>query len=596
MKRWLTAQIGRLLDGAPDTVVILDPDGALTDIDVSWLAEAIDVIRITDWIELRRVWDLDIRQREDHREVALLIVSDDFETTSDLPWDVEHEAASILRIRWPVPAEIRSLFRVAGDYADALAEAARTHVSTGDIVATAFGIRPGAPADELETVARLRLDPSTPPELWEVLSRVLLTPLARQIATERGNLGPLQTAWNNWLQAGDASAFATTFQSAPGAVLALLENGLLASAPAVAPGLPNWVRIGATDPDPDDLIQQLLEAQPPEPANVQDWIEMASWWGQVRSAIATQPSPPRSAKTAWETWQQIDSEFGAWLRRSYGTSLLSAAATPRAVHQIAPFLARRVEDGARVLLVVVDGLGFAQWQQVRAATRLKVLQATGCLAMIPTLTGISRQAILAGALPAEFADTISTTSAEPRRWASFWADRGLLEQEVTYAKTIGSDPSDVPNLGGRAAAVVVNAVDEILHGAEVLGDRQVAVGVDLWIRAGFLEALVEKGVRDGYEVWITSDHGNLPTVPGPVPSEGQIVEAAGTRVRLYPNDTLRKAASEYGDIWDPPGFPDSLLRPLFAPGRRGYHRSGIRVSHGGLSLDEVIVPFVRVTA
>jgi len=232
---------------------------------------------------------------------------------------------------------------------------------------------------------------------------------------------------------------------------------------------------------------------------------------------------------------------------------------------------------------------------MRTATGLKVIQATGCLAMIPTLTGVSRQAIFAGALPAEFADTLTTTSAEPRRWAAFWAGRGLTAREVTYSKTLGSDPGDVPKLAGRVAAVVVYAVDEMLHGAEVLGDRQVAAGVDLWVRAGFPQALVEAGIQGGFEVWITSDHGNLPTVAGPVPSEGQTVESAGTRVRMYPNDTLRDAAIDYGDIWNPPGYPDGQLRPLFAPGRRGYHPSGVKVSHGGLSLDEVIVPFVQVT-
>jgi len=355
------------------------------------------------------------------------------------------------------------------------------------------------------------------------------------------------------------------------------------------------VSIGAADPDPDELVTQLLATRPPQPANVHDWIDTASWWGQVRAVIATQPVPPQSAKTAWETWRQIDTEFGAWLRRSYGTSLLSAAATPRALHQVAPFLARRVEDGARVLLVVIDGLGFAQWHQMRTATGLKVIQATGCLAMIPTLTGVSRQAIFAGALPNEFADTLTTTSAEPRRWASFWAGRGLAAREVTYSKTLGSDPGDVPKLAGRVAAVVVYAVDEMLHGAEVLGDRQVAAGVDLWVRAGFPQTLVEAGIQGGFEVWITSDHGNLPTVAGPVPSEGQTVESAGTRVRMYPNDTLRDAAIDYGDIWNPPGYPDGQLRPLFAPGRRGYHPSGAKVSHGGLSLDEVIIPFVQVT-
>jgi hypothetical protein len=596
MRQWVAAQIGHAMAAATGAVVIIDAEGALAEADIEELRETTHVIRITDWIELRRVWDLDIRQRPGSELAALLIVSEDFVASTDLPWDIERDATAVVRIRWPVPVELRTLFRVAGDHADALAEAAKTHGAANEIVALAYGIRPGAPADELNAVSQIRLDPSTPPELWDALSLTFRTPLARQVADDRGDLTSLQTAWNDWLGAGDVSPSASALRAAPGPVLSLLGSGVLAPAPAVATGLPDWTSIGAAEPDPNDLIEQLLDAEPSEPTSAHHWIEMASWWGQVRAAIASQPSPPPSSETAWDTWQRIDAKFGAWLRHSYGRSLLSAAATPRGVHQIAPFLARRVGDGARVLLVVLDGLGFAQWHQLRAASRLKVIQATGCLAMIPTLTSVSRQAIFAGALPLDFADTVTTTRFEDRRWSAFWTGHGLREQDVTYVKTLGSDPGHVPALGGRAAAVVVNAVDDLLHGAEVLGDRQVAVGVVLWAKAGFLEALIDAGTRDGFEVWITSDHGNLPTLPGPVPSEGQLVESAGTRVRLYPNDTLRGAAAEYGVIWDPPGFPSDVpLRPLFAPGRRGYHTSGLRVSHGGLSLDEVIVPFVQVS-
>ena len=71
---------------------------------------------------------------------------------------------------------------------------------------------------------------------------------------------------------------------------------------------------------------------------------------------------------------------------SYGRTLLSAASPPRSIDRIASFLARRVDQGSRVVLVVVDGMSFAQWHQIRSASRLRVVQATGCLAMIPTLT------------------------------------------------------------------------------------------------------------------------------------------------------------------------------------------------------------------
>jgi hypothetical protein len=565
MKHWIEGQIGRDLDAASGVVVILDPDAVLTPPDVDDIADHIETKQVISWLELRRLWDLDIRRRSGVARAAILVRSSEFATPTELPWDIEHEACAVLRVRWPVPSELRALFRVSGDHADDLAEATARNLLPGATIAAAYAIRTGSTADELEAVVRLRCDPSTPPELWEALESVFLSSLACQIAHDRGGLDFLQAAWNDWLAAGEAAAEADELASAPGPILALLGSGLLTPAPAAVAFLPSWVSVGTALPDPNVLVEELLEIRPSTPLNVVEWIETASWWGHVRSAIAAQPNPSAAAEKAWRLWDDLDAEFSEWLHAAYGGNLLSSAATPRAVHQIAPFLARRVDAGAHILLIVIDGLGFAQWHQLRSASRLKVVEATGCLAMLPTLTTISRQAIFAGALPVDFAETLATTSAE------------------------------VPPLRGTVVAVVVNAIDEMLHGAEVLGDRQVAVGVDLWARTGFLDALVSRGTTQGYEVWITSDHGNLPTVPTEVPKEGQTVELAGTRVRMYPNEILRHAAAEFGVIWDPPGYPRLKPCPLFARGRTGFHSKGSRVSHGGLSLDEVIIPLVQVT-
>lgn len=595
MKRWLAAQLGRTLNEPRGVIIVLDPDRILTGGDVAELARDGEIVKAVDWAELRLAWDLDLRRRDLAQGVVVLLTSSDFQASTDLPWDIEHDASAVVRLRWPVPLGLRSLFHDLPERADALAQAAQDNASPAEIVAAVFGLRRGEPGEELDAVARLRLDPGTPVALWAAAAGVLETPLARQIATEQGNLASLQNAWTDWLQKGDSSPWAEVLAAAPAGVLALFGAGLLTPSAGSVAGLPNWVSLGVAGRTSDERVDELLKSQPLVPSTVAGWIEMASWWGQLRGAAASSATPTR-AEAVWDVWEGVGRQFSVWLRSSYGTTLLSSAATPRAVHQVAPFLARRVRDGARVLLVVLDGLGFAQWHQLRAATGLKVLQGTGCLAMVPTLTSVSRQAVLSGALPSDFADTIGTTSAEPRRWTAFWREHELPAGEVGYTKLVGRDAAEVPRLTRRVEAVVVTALDQLLHGADVLGDAQLAVGVDLWARTGFLEALVAAGTRQGYEVWITSDHGNLPTVPGPVPREGQTVETAGTRVRLYPNPVLRSSASAYGEIWDPPGLPPGILNPLFAVGRRGYHASGVKVSHGGTSLDEVVIPFAEVSA
>ena len=597
MKNWIKARMGEIFARTSGATVVLDPDGVLDEHAITSVAEACRVIRVEDWVSLRRVWDLDIRLRTDESQTLVCVASAEFATAVDLPWDIEHEADEVIRLRWPVPIELRALLRAADPISAAkLIGAADKHPDVADIVASAYGVAFGEPGPELDGVVRLRLVPETPEELWDVLAGVLTTPAARSVAVGRGDLAGLQRIWNDWLRHGHSDS-ADALAAAPGAVLGLLGAGLLKPAPIRAAGLPDWAQVGAVDPDPEQLIAELLAVQPELPADLAGWTETASWWGQVRAAIAAAANPPGNAETAWQTWERLDDRFRPWLRDAYGSSLLSTAPFA-ALHQVAPRLARRVEEGAKILLVVIDGLGFAQWHPLRSAAGLTVHDATGSLAMIPTLTSVSRQAIFAGELPRDFAEHIRTTYAEERRWRRFWTDQGVADRDISYTKTLGDDADSIPELHGRVAAVVVNAVDDILHGADALGDRQVAVGVDLWARTGFLTNLVGIATRAGYETWITSDHGNLPTLPGQAPREGQTVEKAGIRVRIYRNATLRQQAAEHGEIWDPPGLPtkNAGYYPLFAPGRSGYHTGAGRVGHGGISLDEVIVPVARVTA
>ncbi len=360
-----------------------------------------------------------------------------------------------------------------------------------------------------------------------------------------------------------------------------------------------WASIGIRRPSSEERARQILAEAPTEhPTDLEGWHVVAEWWGDVRRHVSAAPTELR--ENAWRTWAELDAAFLPWLRARYGTLLSSAARWPTAVHRVAHFLARRVRDGdaERVLLVVLDGLGHAQWAHLRERLPIEVVEAGSTFALVPTYTTVSRQAIFAGDLPTSFPDTLWTTHPEPRRWREHWASEGLAVTGVAYNRVKGRLPHDHLGFGDAPVnGVVVNAVDDLMHTSGLFGDAQLLANLDVWAENGFLTDLVTRASADGIETWITADHGNLECIGTGSISEGVAIESSGKRLLRYPNRTLRDASAAEGIVWDDiPGLPSTAEPLLFAAGRKAFTNNRVSVSHGGLSFDEVIVPLARVTA
>ena len=95
---------------------------------------------------------------------------------------------------------------------------------------------------------------------------------------------------------------------------------------------------------------------------------------------------------------------------------------------------------------------------------------------------------------------------------------------------------------------------------------------------------------------LTADHGNIEAIGEGRPREGSLVETRGERARVYDSDLFRnQVAAEFGNtlLWPGLGLP-SEMKVLLAAGRSAFVNKGERVvAHGGISIEEVLVPFVR---
>lgn len=381
--------------------------------------------------------------------------------------------------------------------------------------------------------------------------------------------------------------------------------------------LPDWLAVGMLQ-DPAALrnlvrdgLKRLLDAMPSIEASHRDWATFAKSQAEILSRFHALDAA--RAQGLGDTLQQVqqlsDERLVAWVGKHYSDlPSLSVAVAPVMLHQVPRFLAMRRGAGeARIALLVFDGLALDQWVQIRehvARNAPKFVFAEGvCFAWLPTLTSVSRQALFSGLKPREFADSITGTSAEPSLWSRFWQDQGLRTSEILYRKGIRRVgqleelTATVSNPSVKVAGLVVDTIDEIVHGA-VLGKRGIASQVGNWCDSGFVERLFRLLLDRGFHVYLTSDHGNVEAIGTGRPNQGVIAESRGERVRIYGTSLLRTQSAQQipGTVELPTSALPPDFLPLFAGKRTAFVNKGEElVAHGSISVEELIVPFVKVS-
>ena len=92
--------------------------------------------------------------------------------------------------------------------------------------------------------------------------------------------------------------------------------------------------------------------------------------------------------------------------------------------------------------------------------------------MLPSETTVSRQALLAGTTPDDFAASFHATAKEEQRLACLLGQTGRPRTErCATTGLMAADPTPMPLASCyRAVVVIVSEVDKLMHGSELLGD------------------------------------------------------------------------------------------------------------------------------
>jgi hypothetical protein len=382
-----------------------------------------------------------------------------------------------------------------------------------------------------------------------------------------------------------------------------------------------WVHIGIQSNSEEEQIYFLLDSSeelskrvPPIDASSEKWLAFANQWSEWLSIFyAIVPNLEDSSYKTVHSFHQtmtnnIDICFQEWLSKQYSQLLSIPPVFPKIVHHIPRYLAREIKhstDIQKIALVVIDGLSLPQWKMIQSfltATDKYHFESDACYAMIPTLTSLSRQAIFSGKEPFFFPDSVLTTSKEKNLWTNFWKEEGFLVSNIGYIKNI-NQKEDLNALEEsihlshtKILGIVINTIDNMMHGGQ-LGNRGLFHQIKYWLNLGMVHELLQLLLSHNYTIWITSDHGNIECIGQGGIREGKIPELKENRVRVYPSlELANRALSKIPNtiLWNYSYLPKDFV-PIIAKGNASFApQNETTVSHGGASIEEVIVPFVKI--
>ncbi|TCJ14328.1 response regulator [Flaviaesturariibacter flavus] len=357
----------------------------------------------------------------------------------------------------------------------------------------------------------------------------------------------------------------------------------------------------------------------------------------VRWELSLQQSDsPEMQEVLQSQKSEANTEFFKFISRNY-TDWLSPKAKERPVMShtlLKDKVFPQLQKGTPLFFLLIDNLRFDQWRAIQPifAESFRILEEDTFYSILPTATHYARNAIFAGSLP------IDIERKFPQQWKNDDEEGGknMSEEEflranlkaagkgdlkVSYTKVLNNQAglelvANVHNLLHNDLNVIVyNFVDMLSHARtemevlkELAGDEQSYRSVTVsWFTHSPLYQALKKIADKGIRIVLATDHGSV-RVKTPVKVIGD--KQTTTNLRYKHGRNLNYDPKEVLAFRDPKegGLPSPTINSsyIFAgedtflcyPNNYNHYVNYYRntFQHGGVSLEEMIVPVIQMVS
>lgn len=363
-----------------------------------------------------------------------------------------------------------------------------------------------------------------------------------------------------------------------------------------------------------------------------DWVEvyreLCDWrlsllHADTPNMLEMQSMQQRSANSAFAKF--IRRNYTRWFPDGEGRPLMSPTVLRERVFP-------RLDNGEKVLLLIIDNLRFDQWRIIREmiSGQWRVEQEELYCAILPTVTQYARNALFAGLMPLEI------QKLHPDLWVSEHDDEGknlyeadLLRQNIKrlgkkykfqYYKGATLEGTPLANgdlkteFENDLTILIYNFVDMLSHSRtdmqimkQLANDSNAYLSLTRsWFRHSDLYGLLQRAAEHNIRLVITTDHGSIQVkqpskVVGDRETTTNMRYKTGKNLAYNNRDVVEAIAPSKIHL---PQFNVSS-RYIFAtennyfvyPNNYNTYVSRFRNSfqHGGVSLEEMLIPIVSLT-
>jgi len=375
--------------------------------------------------------------------------------------------------------------------------------------------------------------------------------------------------------------------------------------------LPHWALPGvfASNIDPNDLRlveleNNLISITEEELATYrwEKWQDLAWDVAEYISLSQTQQNP----KADKSHFNVIDRAFLNWLQARYSALATQILPKPHHLFHVPHYLAyqRRKLNSEKTALIIMDGMALADWIFIRTAWKDRnpswKFDNQLVLAQIPSITAISRQALISGLRPMDFSDSLVNNHSESKQWITFWKNQEVASKACIYERhktKAKSDWIDIPRL--EIVCLINNTIDDLMHNT-TLGLSDFYASLRIWLEqeSHSLESTISDLLTREFRVYITSDHGHVEASGFGSISEGVTVQTRSKRARVYNDINFAQQNQQSVSpslIWSGDGILPNNIFILIPEENHAFvpHHKTV-IAHGGASISEVIVPLVTI--